>query len=165
MGLSSLSLLLSSARPTKENADCRPAAIGIKNGLGHGEFMQRPLEDVVRIGGTLSKTDFVHDGVLGSLVIGLKKIISVFRESGDEQSLDVSDDELSWFCSDPIGLDTLDDGVVDPELFVIFEKNVMLRFRADLKILLYLAGPASLAFAEETVSLQEPDTETLSKNS
>jgi hypothetical protein len=100
----------------------------------------------------------VLDEVFGSLVIGLKKIISVFRESGDEQSLGVSDvvDE-PLFCSEPSGFEILEDvdGEFDPELFVIFEKNVMLRLRADLNILLYLLAPGpSLELTEDVVSLQ-----------
>jgi hypothetical protein len=68
----------------------------MKNGEGHGEFRRRSVDDAVeRIEGTRTRTGFVLDGVLGSRVIGLKKIISVFSESGEEQSLGVSDDELS----------------------------------------------------------------------
>lgn len=68
----------------------------MKNGDGHGEFIRRSVDDAVeRIDGTRSRTGFVLDGVRGSRVIGLKKIISVLSESGEEQSLGVSDDELS----------------------------------------------------------------------
>lgn len=69
--------------------------IGIKNGLGHGELMKRSVDDAAdRIDGTRSGF-VVLRGVFGSRLIGLKNIISVFSESGEEQSLGVSDDELS----------------------------------------------------------------------
>lgn len=107
------------------------------------------MDDAVdRIEGILSRTGLALDGVLGSLMIGLKKIISVFRESGDEQSLGVSvddDEQLSWFFSDPALFELVEalvevaDG--DPELVVILEKKLMLRLKADLKILLYLPDP------------------------
>lgn len=68
----------------------------MKNGEGHGEFSRRSVDDAAdRIDGTRNKTGFALDGVRGSRVIGLKKIISVFSESGEEQSLGVSEDELS----------------------------------------------------------------------
>lgn len=55
--------------------------------------MDGSVDNTVLIEGTLSKRGFAFDGVLGSRLIGLKKIISVFRESGEEQSLGVSNDD------------------------------------------------------------------------
>jgi hypothetical protein len=136
----------------------------MKNGDGHGEFKRRSVDDAVvdRIDGTRRRTSFALDGVRGSRVIGLKKIISVLSESGEEQSLGVSDDELSWLTSDSAGFELVEaevDGVLDPELFAILDKNVMPRLKADLKILLYLTDVvASLVFVDEllveTASLQ-----------
>jgi hypothetical protein len=128
----------------------------VKNGEGHGEFIWRSVDDAVDlIEGTRRRTDFALDGVRGSRTIGLKKIISVLRESGDEQSLGVSDDELSWFVSDSAGFELVDVevGVLDPELLAIFDRKVMPRLKilfADLKILLYLLdAEESLLFTDE----------------
>jgi hypothetical protein len=135
----------------------------MKNGDGQGEFNWRSVDDAVdRIDGTRNRTGFALEGVRGSRVIGLKKIISVFSESGEEQSLGVSDDELSWLTSDSAGFELAEaevDGVLDPELLAILDKNVMPRLKADLKMLLYLVeDEASLLFVDEllveTASLQ-----------
>lgn len=137
--------------------------IGMKKGDGHGEFRRRSVDDAVeRIDGTRSRTGFALDGVRGSRVIGLKNIISVFSESGEEQSLGVSDDELSWLSSDSAGFEVEAevDGVLDPELFAILDKKVIPRLKADLKMLLYFVDDeASLAFVDallvDTASLQK----------
>lgn len=85
-----------------------------------------------RIDGTLKRTGFEIDGVCGSLVIGLKKISSVFNESGEEQSLGV---ELSVrVVSDPSSFE------VDPDLLVIFDRNVMPLLIADLRMLYFTVG-------------------------
>lgn len=109
--------------------------------------MRRSVEDAVeRIDGILRRTGFVVDAVFGSLVIGLKKISSVFKESGEEQSLGV---KLSRFSSDSGAFELV--GVLDPELLVIFDKNVMPLLKADLNILLYFVeadDEASLSLAE-----------------
>lgn len=153
----------SSAWLTKENADWRRGVIGMKNGLGQGELIWRSVDEAVeRIDGTRSKTGFELDGVLGSRLIGLKKIISVLSESGDEQSLGVSDVELSRFAS---GLESADVdvvGVLDPELLfaAILDRKVMPLLKAVLKMLLYLAEPdASLllvdALLDDAASLKD----------
>lgn len=148
--------MISSGEPTRVNADSRRGVIGMKNGLGHGELIWRSVDDAVeRIEGIRNKTGFVLDkGVLGSRLIGLKKINSVFKESGEEQSLGVSDDEPSWLLSDSAGLEVDDsevDGVFVPELLLaIFVKNVIPRLNAVLKMLLYLVfDEASLVFVDE----------------
>jgi len=87
MGESLMSSELSSSEnPTTEKADWR-RAIGMKNGLGHGGTGSD--EGVVeRIDGTRSNTGLaLSDGVRGSRMMGLKKISSDFKLSGDEQSL------------------------------------------------------------------------------
>lgn len=113
--------------------------------------MINSVVDTDRIEGIRNKTGFVFDGVLGSRMIGLKKIISVFKESGDEQSLAVSDDELLIYISDSAGFEP-DEVGVDPELFVIFEKKVIPLLIADLNILLYfLDEDPSLTFDDELV--------------
>lgn len=136
----------------------------MKKGLGHGELIKRSVDDAVdRMDGILSRTGLELDGVFGSRMIGLKKMSSVFKESGDEQSLGVSDDELSWFVSDSAGFELVEaevEGVLDPELWVILDKKLIPLLKADLKILLYLAdGEASLIFVDElaleTASLQD----------
>lgn len=147
----------SSVKPTREKADCRLGVIGMTgDSLGHGELMYGSVDDTVeRIDGILNKTGFVFEGVLGSRIIGLKKIISVFKESGEEQALGVSDDELSLLISDSAGLEPVEaevEGVFDLELLVIFEKKVIPLLKADLKILLYLLDEdVSLTFDNEPV--------------
>lgn len=134
----------------------------MKKGLGHGELIGSVDEAVDLIDGIRSRTGFAFEGVFGSRMIGLKKIISVFSESGDEQSLGVSVDEelLSWFVSDRAGFELVEAVVEgDPELVVIFEKKLMLRLKADLKMLLYLLDAEdSLILVEgllgDTTSLQ-----------
>lgn len=124
----------------------------MKKGEGQGELRRRSVDDeaVDLIDGTRNRTGFALDGVLGSRVIGLKNIISVLSESGEEQSLGVSDDELSLLTSDSAGFELVEavvDGVLDPELLAIFERNVMPLLKADLKMLL-------LAFVEELLLVE-----------
>lgn len=122
----------------------------MKNGLGHGELIRSVDEAVERIEGTLNRTGLeLEDVVFGSQRMGLKNIISVCNESGDEQSLGVSEPFPS-LDSDPAGLELTEADVdeLESELLVIFEKNVIPRFKAVLKMLYLLAPKASLDFAE-----------------
>lgn len=147
----------SSVWPTKENADCLRGTIGMKKGLGQGELIRSADDAADRIEGIRRRTGLAFDGVFGSRVIGLKKIISVFRESGEEQSLGVSvDEELpSWFFSDRSSFELVEADVDgESELVVIFEKKLMLRFNADLKMLLYLFAEDSGGLIADPASLQ-----------
>lgn len=141
-----------SATLTNENADWRRVAMGMKKGLGHGELIGSVDEAVERIEGTLKRTGLLLDGVVfGSRMIGLKNFISVCKESDDEQSLGVPD-FFSLSGSDPAGLELteadVDELEFESELLVIFDRNVIPRFRADLKMLYLLIPEASPDFAE-----------------
>jgi hypothetical protein len=68
---------------TKENADCLCGVIGIKKGLGQGDWMDVDADEVERIEGIL--ISFALDDVCASHIIGLKYISSVRMLSGDEQ--------------------------------------------------------------------------------
>lgn len=115
--------------------------------------MNLSVDDAVeRIDGTRKSTGCNEDdGVFGWRSIGLKKTNSVFKESGDEQSLGVSDDEQSKFSSDPAGFELVevDVGVFDPDVLVIFDRKLMPRLKADLKMLLYFWDDEDPSFFEE----------------
>lgn len=88
-----------------------------------------------RIEGILKRTGFVLDDVLGSRLIGLKNIISVLSESGDEQPLADESDELSLLASEQSAGFELLDVEGEPEEEVIFEKKEIERLNAVLKML------------------------------
>lgn len=115
--------------------------MGMK-GDGQGERMINSVEVLAdRTVGTRNTFELALDGVLGSRLMGLKWPSSIFSESGDEQSLGVSEDELSW-VSEPAGFELVEADVVvadvvgDPELLAIFDRKFELQFRALLKMLL-----------------------------
>lgn len=124
---------------TNENADARRGVIGMK-GLGHGERMMKSVEVLTDLTvGTRKTFELALEGVLGSRLIGLKCPNSIFSESGDEQSLGVSEDELSWL-SEPAGFELVEADVVvagDPELLAIFEKKFKLLLKAFLKMFVF----------------------------
>lgn len=91
--------------------------IGIKNGLGHGEWIfEFELDEVERIDGTRIILDELV--VRGSREIGLKSISSVLILSGDEQA-------ASSFCTsstagEELWLDSLSDIVTGVSLTTCF---------------------------------------------
>jgi hypothetical protein len=169
LSFSSSSSSSHSSIPTKLNAERRFGVIGMKNGDGHGELIGISVvvvDDAFDlIDGTRIIVGFILEGVLGSLQIGLKKIISVFNESGDEQSL--AGVWLSLllllllFLSEVLfePVEEPEDG--DPELLVILDRKLMPLLRADLKIL-YLLSDAFESLILDDVLTQEGDEDDLS---
>lgn len=98
--------------------------------------------------GTRKTFELTLDGVLGSRLIGLNCPSSIFSESGEEQSLGVSEDELSC-SSEPAGFELVEAEVVvagDPELLAIFEKKLKPLLKAFFKKLELFEAEPSLAF-------------------
>lgn len=141
----------------------------MKKGLGHGECITKSVDVLTdRTVGTRNTFGLVLDGVLGSRLIGLKCPNSIFRESGDEQSLGVSEDELSCL-SEPAGFELVEAEVEvdgDPELLAIFAKKFKLLLNAFLKMLdlvelsLFLEPLEELALLQQTTGLKKLFTTT-----
>lgn len=146
---------------TKENAEARRGVIGMK-GLGHGERMMKSVVVLTdRNVGTRNTFELALDGVLGSRLMGLKCPSSIFSESGDEQSLGVSEDELSWL-SEPAGFELVEADVVvagDPELLVIFDRKLKLLFRTLLKMLLFVLELSLVLDALDEPALLKAETQ------
>lgn len=151
---------------TSENADARRGVIGM-NGLGHGERIIKSVEVLTeRTGGTLNTLDEELDGVLGSRSIGLNCPSSAFRESGEELSLGVSEDELS--CrSDSAGFELVDAEVEvegEPELLANFEKKFKLLLNALLRIFDVFEAELPLFFdALDELALLQAETTGLAR--
>lgn len=117
--------------------------------------------------GTRTTFELTLDGVFGSRVIGLNCPSSIFSESGEEQSLGVSEDELSC-SSEPAGFELVEAEVVvagDPELLAIFEKKLNPLLKAFFKKLeLFEAEPSLVFDALDELALLKAKTTGSKKN-